>query len=133
MRGAANAIIQLTKEEKARGVVTHSSGNFAQALSLAAKILGVKAYIVMPKTTSEVKKNAVREYNGNIIECEPTLLARENSVKKIQEKEGATFIHPSNDLNVVLGHGAWNAKVDGKGLFELTFDFLVERQSLIVE
>lgn len=67
MRGAANAIIQLTKEEKARGVVTHSSGNFAQALSLAAKILGVKAYIVMPKTTSEVKKNAVREYNGNII------------------------------------------------------------------
>ncbi|WP_440881365.1 threonine ammonia-lyase [Tenacibaculum sp. C7A-26P2] len=105
MRGAANAIIQLTKEEKARGVVTHSSGNFAQALSLAAKILGVKAYIVMPKTTSEVKKNAVREYNGNIIECEPTLLARENSVKKIQEKEGATFIHPSNDLNVVLGHG----------------------------
>ena len=59
----------------------------------------------MPKTTSEVKKNAVREYNGNIIECEPTLLARENSVKKIQEKEGATFIHPSNDLNVVLGHG----------------------------
>src|SRR5690606_2257436 len=74
MRGATNAIMQLTDEQKRRGVVTHSSGNFAQALSLAAQSLGVPAYIVMPKTAPQVKKNAVKDYGGEIIECEPTLV-----------------------------------------------------------
>ncbi len=105
MRGATNAIMQLSDEQKQKGVVTHSSGNFAQALSLAAHSLGVKAFIVMPKTAPEVKKNAVKGYGGKIIECEPTLLAREQTASEIEEREGATFIHPSDDLNVILGQG----------------------------
>ncbi len=105
MRGATNAIMQLTDEQKIKGVVTHSSGNFAQALSLAAKSLGVKAFIVMPTTASKVKKNAVSGYGGNIIECEPTLKAREEIAHQIVADKGATFIHPSNDLHVILGQG----------------------------
>ena len=105
MRGAANAILQLSSDQKKRGVVTHSSGNFAQALSLAAQSIGVKAYIVMPSNATEIKKIAVKGYGGDLIECEPTLSAREKKSKEIQELTGATFIHPSNDLNVILGQG----------------------------
>jgi threonine dehydratase len=105
MRGATNAILQLTAEQRKKGVVTHSSGNFAQALSLAAKSLGVKAYIVMPSTAPQVKKDAVKEYNGTIIECESTLEARKATADQIQAETGATFIHPSNDLNVIAGQG----------------------------
>ncbi|MBT8299850.1 MAG: pyridoxal-phosphate dependent enzyme [Maribacter sp.] len=105
MRGATNAILQLTDAQKEKGVVTHSSGNFAQALSLAAKSLGVKAYIVMPSSAPQVKKDAVKEYCGTIIECEPTLKARNAVADRIQSESGATFIHPSNDLNVIAGQG----------------------------
>ena len=105
MRGAANAILQLSEDQKKRGVVTHSSGNFAQALSLAANSIGVKAYIIMPSNATEIKKLAVKGYMGELIECEPTLSAREKKSKEIQESTGATFIHPSNDLEVILGQG----------------------------
>ncbi|MBA5764737.1 pyridoxal-phosphate dependent enzyme, partial [Vibrio sp. 404] len=103
MRGATNAILQLSSEQKQKGVVTHSSGNFAQALALAAKNLGVKSYIVMPSNAPDVKKSAVRGYGGEITECEPTLEARESTAKKIQLEKGATFVHPFNDFNVILG------------------------------
>ena len=105
MRGATNAIMQLSDHQKSKGVVTHSSGNFAQALSLAAQSLVVPAYIVMPKTAPQVKKDAVKAYGGLIIECESTLEAREQTAKEIEQSKGATFIHPSNDLNVILGQG----------------------------
>lgn len=105
MRGAANAIMQLSEKQRQNGVVTHSSGNFAQALSLAAQSLGVKAYIVMPSNAPQVKKDAVKEYGGSIIECPPTLTARENATKQIEKEKGATFIHPSNDDDVILGQG----------------------------
>ena len=105
MRGAANAILQLSEDQKKRGVVTHSSGNFAQALSLAANSIGVKAYIIMPSNATEIKKLAVKGYMGELIECEPTLSAREKKSKEIQKSTGATFIHPSNDLEVILGQG----------------------------
>ena len=105
MRGATNAILCLTQEEKKKGVVTHSSGNFAQALSLAAQSLGVKAYIVMPSSAPKVKKDAVLQYEGEIIECEPTLEARNQTAREIVKKTGATFIHPSNDINVITGQG----------------------------
>lgn len=105
MRGATHAILKLSSEERALGVVTHSSGNFAQALSLAAQILGVTAHIVMPSTAPEVKKKGVIEYGGIIYECEPTLAARNAMAREIQEKTGATFLHPSNDINVILGQG----------------------------
>ena len=105
IRGATNAILQLSEEARSQGVVTHSSGNFAQALSLAAQSIGVKAYIVMPSSAPRVKMEAVAEYGGLITICEPTLDAREASSKKIQNETGATFIHPSNDENVILGQG----------------------------
>ncbi len=105
MRGATNAIMQLSSEQRRKGVVTHSSGNFAQALSLAAQSLGVKAYIVMPSTAPQVKKDAVKAYGGEIVECEPTLAAREQAAKEIEKREGSTFLHPSNDLEVILGQG----------------------------
>lgn len=105
MRGATNAIMQLTDDQKQKGVVTHSSGNFAQALSLAAQSLGVKATIIMPSNSPQVKKNAVAEYKGHIIECEPTIEARQAAADKIVEETGATFIHPSNDNDVILGQG----------------------------
>lgn len=105
MRGATNAILQLSDEQKKSGVVTHSSGNFAQALSLAAQSVGVTAHIVMPNTAPEVKKVGVREYLGKIYECEPTVEARQSLADEIERKTGATFIHPSNDNDVILGQG----------------------------
>lgn len=105
MRGAANAIMQLSAEERSRGVVTHSSGNFAQALSLAARSLGVKAFIVMPSNAPQVKKDAVSGYGGMITECEPFLESRQQTADEIGQREGATFLHPSNDMEVILGQG----------------------------
>ena len=105
MRGATNAILQLSNEDQQKGVVTHSSGNFAQALSLAAKSLGITAYIVMPSSAPQVKKDAVKTYGGIIIECPPTLKDREETAQKIVSEKGATFVHPSNDIEVILGQG----------------------------
>lgn len=105
MRGAANAILNLSKEKQKKGVVTHSSGNFAQAVSLAAKSLHVPAYIVMPSSAPQVKKEAVKGYGGKITECPPTLAEREKAAQKIMEETGATFVHPSDDLDVIYGQG----------------------------
>lgn len=105
MRGATAAIMALGAEERKKGVVTHSSGNFAQAVSLSAKSLGIPAYIVMPSSAPQVKKEAVKTYGGQITECEPNIKARESAAKKIQEDTGAVFLHPSNDLDVIYGQG----------------------------
>ncbi|MFC0602967.1 threonine/serine dehydratase [Winogradskyella pulchriflava] len=104
MRGASNAILSLSEEERQRGVVTHSSGNFAQAVSLAAQRLGVKAYIVMPENAPQIKKDGVKTYNGEIIECESTLEAREATAFKIRDEKGASFLHPSNQDEVIYGN-----------------------------
>jgi threonine dehydratase len=111
MRGATNAILQLSEAQKKAGVVTHSSGNFAQALSLAAKNLGVKAYIVMPENAPQVKKEAVKDYGGIITESASTPIAREQEATRIQKETGATFIHPSNDRNVILGNATSAAEL----------------------
>lgn len=105
MRGAINAISQLSAQQRAKGVVTHSSGNFAQAVALAAAELGVPAYIVMPSSAPQVKKTAVIGYGGKVSVSEPTLAAREAMASKIQGETGATFLHPSNDIPVILGQG----------------------------
>ena len=105
MRGAANAILRLSDEQKSNGVVTHSSGNHAQAISLAAKKIGIKAYIVMPSNAPEIKKEAVKGYGGELIECESNLKAREAAAKDVVHSKSATFIHPSNDIEVILGQG----------------------------
>lgn len=105
MRGALNAILQLPEDQRRLGVVTHSSGNFAQALALAAQSLGVTAYIVMPVNAPKVKKEAVLAYGGIVIDCAPTLQAREQAAEKVRTEKGAAFIHPSDDLQVILGQG----------------------------
>ncbi len=104
-RGACNAIYTLTDAEAARGVATHSSGNHAQALALAARIRGVPAYIVMPENAPQVKKDAVAGYGGQITFCEPTLEARESTLDKIRLDTGATVIHPYNNERVIAGQG----------------------------
>jgi threonine dehydratase len=105
MRGAANAILQLTQEQRDKGVVTHSSGNFAQAVALSAKLLSVKAYIVMPENAPQVKVAAVKDYGGEVILCASTQEAREATADKVAKDYGATFMHPYNDINVVYGQG----------------------------
>lgn len=105
MRGAVNAILQLSDQERKRGVVTHSSGNFAQAVALAAQIFQTRAFIVMPSNAPQVKKDAVNGYGGEIIECEPTLEARESTAKLAMDKHQATFLHPYNQNEVITGQG----------------------------
>jgi threonine dehydratase len=104
-RGACNAVYSLTKEEAAHGVCTHSSGNHAQALALAARMRGIPAYIVMPNNAPSVKKNAVAGYGGLITFCEPTLEARESTLDRIRLETGAVVVHPYNDERVIAGQG----------------------------
>jgi len=104
-RGACNAVFSLTEEEAKRGVCTHSSGNHAQALALAARMRGIPAYIVMPNNAPSVKKNAVAGYGGQITFCAPTLEAREATLTRIYEKTGANVVHPYNDARVIAGQG----------------------------
>ena len=104
-RGATNAVLSLSPEEKHRGVVTHSSGNHAAALALAAGMNGIRANIVMPENAPVVKKNAVAGYGAEITFCKPTLQAREEATLMIMEKTGATLIHPYDNFNVICGQG----------------------------
>lgn len=102
-RGACNAVMSLSEADAARGVTTHSSGNHAQALALAAKLRGIPAYIVMPENAPAVKKAAVAGYGADITFCTPTLEARESTLAKVAEKTGAAFVHPYNDFRVITG------------------------------
>lgn len=104
-RGATNAVRLLNDKNALKGVATHSSGNHAQALALAAKMKNIPAYIVMPDNSPKVKSDAVRGYGGNIIFCKPTLEARETTLNEVIEKTGAEFIHPYNNFNVISGQG----------------------------
>ena len=102
-RGATNAILQLTPAQLQNGVATHSSGNHAQALALAAKINNVKAYIVMPSNAPISKRKAVIAYGAKVIECEPTLEARETTLNQVIQEKNAHFIHPYNDNRIIEG------------------------------
>src|SRR4051794_14360664 len=104
-RGAANAVRKLTAEQAARGVVTHSSGNHAQALALAAKLRGIPSFIVMPRTASPVKRRAVEDYGAQVIVCEPTQEARESTADKVLRDTGGTLIPPYNHADVIAGQG----------------------------
>ena len=104
-RGATNAVFSLSDEEASHGVCTHSSGNHAQALALAANLRGIPAYIVMPENAPAVKKNAVAGYGGQITFCAPTLEAREAALTRIYERTGASVVHPYNDERVIVGQG----------------------------
>lgn len=103
IRGGMNASLQLTKEQLEKGVATHSSGNHAQALAFAAKMLGIKAYIVMPESSPQVKVNAVRGYGAEVTICASNQAARESTLEAILERTGATFIHPYDNDEVITG------------------------------
>lgn len=107
-RGGLNAVLQLAEEAQRNGqplgpITTHSSGNHAQAIAFAARQVGTKAYIVMPRTAPQVKKDAVRAYGAEVIECEPTLDARESGVQAVMARTGAAMIHPFDDDRVIAG------------------------------
>ena len=104
-RGACNAVFSLSPDEAARGVATHSSGNHAQALALAARMRGIPAYIVMPRNAPAVKQAAVAGYGGIITLCEPTLAARESTLAEVVAATGAKVVHPYNDARVIAGQG----------------------------
>jgi len=104
-RGACNSVFSLSDEEAKNGVCTHSSGNHAAALALAARMRGIPAYIVMPDNAPEIKKIAVAGYGAQITFCTPTLEARESTLKKVAEQTGATEIHPYNYFHVICGQG----------------------------
>lgn len=102
-RGASNVVFSLHEEELKKGVATHSSGNHAAALALAAKMRNAKATIVMPKNAPGIKKKAVKSYGADIIFCEPTLKSREDTLEKFVNKSGAHFVHPYNDYRIITG------------------------------
>lgn len=110
-RGACNAVEALPEEEAFKGVCTHSSGNFAQALALAAKMRGIPAYIVMPENVPDVKINAVKGYGGKFAFCEANLEARESELKKVQIKTGASFLHPYDTPDVIAGQGSCTREI----------------------
>ena len=103
IRGGMNASLSLSPAQLKNGIATHSSGNHAQALAYAAKTLGIQAYIVMPKSSPQVKIDAVRGYGANVIICESNQAAREAALEKIVAETGAEFIHPYDDYRVITG------------------------------
>jgi len=102
-RGAANAVLSLSKYDWRKGVATHSSGNHGAALAYAARTKRMPAYIVMPSNAPRIKKIAVEGYGGKIIYCEPTLQSREETLTKVIADTGATFIHPYDNYTVIAG------------------------------
>ncbi len=104
-RGASNAVFSLSDEQAKNGVTTHSSGNHAAALALAASMRGIPSYIVMPENAPSIKKKAVAGYGAIITFCPPTQHDREAVQAKVQAETGATFIHPYDNFNVISGQG----------------------------
>jgi threonine dehydratase len=104
-RGAANTVFSLSEKEASAGVATHSSGNHAQALALAARLRGIPAHIVMPENSPKVKVAAVRGYGARIVFCAPTQKDREQTLERVVAETGATFIHPYNNPGIIAGQG----------------------------
>lgn len=105
MRGALNAVLSLDEAQAQRGVVTHSSGNFAQAVALSARVRGIAAHIVMPETAPAVKRRAVEGYGARVITCAATLADRQRTTDVVQAETGATFLHPYDQAEVIAGQG----------------------------
>lgn len=104
-RGGCNSVFGLGNEDAKHGIATHSSGNHGQAIAYAAAMRGIEATVVMPNTAPQVKKDAVRGYGANVVECEPTADARDNVLSELVTKTGAEVIHPYNDARVIAGQG----------------------------
>jgi len=106
VRGACNAVFALDEDTAARGVATHSSGNHALALSYAAGRRGIAASVVMPRGAARVKREAVLDYGGRIVECAASNDAREAALAEVLAETGAEFVHPYNDPRVIAGQAS---------------------------
>lgn len=104
-RGAYNVLSQLNAEERKKGVIAHSSGNHAQAVALAAKLLDIDAIIVMPKNSSPVKIQATQGYGATIILCDSTIEARVEVTQKLIDENSYVLVHPYNDADIISGAG----------------------------
>ena len=102
-RGASNAVFGLNDAQTAKGVATHSSGNHGTCLSYAAGRRGIPCTVVMPRTSPQAKKDAVRGYGGKVVECEPSTSSREAVFAEVVAETGAEFVHPYNDPRVIAG------------------------------
>lgn len=119
IRGGMNAALSLTEDQLSKGLATHSSGNHAQAIAYAAKVLGSRAYIVMPSNSPRVKVEAVRGYGAEVIFCEPNQHAREETLKDVIAKTGAEFVHPFNDYRVITGQATCAKElIEDVGIFD---------------
>ncbi len=109
IRGAMNAVLALSEEQARLGVVTHSSGNHAQALALAARERGIPCHVVMPTTAPSSKRAAVTGYGATIYDCEPSVSARAAGAQRVCSETGAHFIAPFDSPWVMAGQGtcAW--------------------------
>ena len=105
IRGAVNAVLCLSDNEANNGVVTVSSGNHGTALSLAAKIRGINATVVLPKNALPFKRNLIKNLGAKIVECEAQVESREKTLLEVQKATGATVIHPYNDYRIISGQG----------------------------
>jgi len=105
LRGAYNKIASLTEEERKKGVIAASAGNHAQGVALSAKKLGIKALIVMPKTTPEIKVKAVKAWGAKIVLFGDSYDDACTQAKEIAEEKGMTFVHPYDDPEVIAGQG----------------------------
>jgi threonine dehydratase len=104
-RGAFNAISQLTKEQKARGIITHSSGNHAQAVALVGRLLSISSTVVMPNDAPAVKRAATEGYGATVVEYDPGETTREEVSEALAVKHGYKMIPPFDDLDVIAGQG----------------------------
>ena len=118
-RGAMNAVLQLDEESRRKGVVTHSSGNHAQALALAGKLVGVPVCVVMPRTAPAIKRAATEGYGARVVPCEPTLADREATVARLIAEHGYVLVHPFDNWQVIAGQGtaSWEL-LDQAGPFD---------------
>jgi threonine ammonia-lyase medium form len=105
IRGAYNKISSLSQEQRARGVVTHSSGNHAQGVALAAQILGVKAVVVMPRSAPQIKVDATRGYGADVVFCEDSSEDRERVAKQLMQQNGYALVPPFEDEQIIAGAG----------------------------
>ena len=112
VRGASNAVFGLDDDKARLGVATHSSGNHALSLSYAAGRRGIDVTVVMPRTASQAKKDAVIGYGGEIVECEPSVSSREAVFVQVVAETGADFVHPYNDPRVIAGQGTCARELD---------------------
>lgn len=105
LRGALNASLSLSEDDRQKGIATHSSGNFAQAVAISAKLLNTQAHIVMPENAPAIKRQATSDYGAQVYFCKSTIQDRESTLETVIEKTGASKLHPSNDVPVITGQG----------------------------